>query len=153
MTKPFSILALAIATTMLFISGCGSDSTISSAEFHKKADAICGKAHEESFNGVNAYLISNGKDLANSLPTQELLAKAVATATVPALRQGIKELEGLDVSGDDEQNLEAFTAALEKANKTVEEKPKDPRVASAAIYEDATSLAGKYHLGKCRFLP
>jgi len=146
-------IPLAVIAAVALLAGCGGsgDEPLSKAELTKQADAICWKAHNESFTGVTAYVVREKKQANKELPV--VLGKAITVATLPAMQGGLEKLEDLSVSSEDEEEMEQFTVALSEAIKVSEEDPASSKSTSGAVYNNANRLAAKFHLGRCKGLP
>jgi len=155
MTKPFSILAVAAVSLGLLFAGCGSsddDSQLTKAELTKQADAICWKTHNENFNGILAYSKEHKQEFA-SLEPQAAIGKAIAAVTVPALQKGTAELKDLAAEAEEQEKVEKFVAALDKALKSIENDPTSKAATSGFLYNEANNVAAKSDLGRCESMP
>ncbi|MGC1166299.1 MAG: hypothetical protein WA862_09320 [Solirubrobacterales bacterium] len=149
---------VALLVTALSIAGCGSsdDSTLSRAEFLKQVDAICWKAHNKSFDGLQEYIKKHPEDFSSSaspVAARTALGNGVVVITVPAIEQGTEELEALAAPQGESQKVQKFVAAIENANRAIEEDPQSRRVTSGAVYDSPNGLARKYDFGRCGQLP
>jgi hypothetical protein len=156
MTKRILTSAFALTAVVLLIASCGGDgSTLSRAELREQADVICEKIHNKNFNEFYAYAGKRDEEFANvgSQKAQSALGKATLVVTVPLLKQGAKELEALDASDDEKDEVDTYVAALDKVIKTIEENPESKHATSPYLYRDTHKLGRAYDFGYCRELP
>jgi ribulose kinase len=156
MAKLTSIPILVLVGAALMISGCGGSSSLSHAELVKEAAAICSKVSEQNFKQFQALVTKNVKAFTKSPSSpeaKEVIGVGVATITVPLLQDATKEIEELDVSSEEEDEVEAFTTELKKAIKAAEEDPDGEDATQGLLYPEVHKAAREAGLKKCTSIP
>lgn len=141
-------LALVALASLAVIAGCGGDdsaeTSLTKAQVQKKANLICNAASNEQFKLANNYLKKNPKAKEEDL---------VGLAGIPPLEKELEELEELPVSGDLEDQIDAFLEEFEKGLAAIKDDPDLALSAQDNPFEDANALAKKYKLGDCSDTP
>lgn len=125
-----TICSIAIALALVTSSGCGgggSDSSsessgiavssLSKAQFTKRADAIC--TRDDLLGPISAYMTRREH---SGQPGAVLAADAVRKTTVPLLRQQIADIRSLGAPAGGQKQLEAFLSAFQQNVDSLEER-------------------------------
>jgi hypothetical protein len=153
-----TVLAIAMAFAV-FASGCGGDdstsasaagesdgsSSLSKAEFIKRAAAACASERENSFEQIATY---SEKHRSDGLPEAVLAKRAVRATLLSIIAAELDDLQKLEAPAGDEQEVEAMLAAQQaalneaKANKRKLEDVED-------YFTDADKELQAYGLDEC----
>lgn len=139
---------------VLVLTGCGSGggtestSSLTKAEFLKKANVICAKGGEEinqAYEEFSRKHVAGGKT-----PSEALLDEAAAEIVLPVRKREIRLLRALGTPSDSEQRVEAMLTAWEEGIEKGEEDPNSLRKAGPefAFYK-SYSMGIDYGLTKC----
>jgi hypothetical protein len=131
--------------------GCGDDdssaSSLTKAEFVKKADAMCERLAGESQGKLLAYINKNVKGSGNETITKEQETELVETVVIPSVTEQIEELEALGAPEGDEEQIDALIEELEIALEKAESDT--DRFTEAAPFAKSEKLAREYGLVNC----
>jgi hypothetical protein len=157
-----TVWAIAIAVSVVAI-GCGNDdesssasgsgtgesSSLTKAEFVKKANAACTEEREGGFERIAAY---TEKHRSEGLPEALLAAKALKVTLLSMIGGELDALRQLEAPLGDEKEVEAMLttiqAELEKA-KEVKLRPELPPEAIEDKFPKANKLIRSYGLTSC----
>lgn len=164
------IALIAVALTIALIgAGCGggsdgSDGTgsapeeagdgassISKAEFLKKADNVCAEGGKEVEAEFQAYLKKNNLEEGKETPAENKahVVEIAETIAIPGLQQQVKEIRALGAPSGEEAEVEAFIGAVEEALKEGEAEPASLIGATSELFAKADKLAQEYGLKVC----
>jgi hypothetical protein len=112
-----SAVLLAAATVAACAGGCGGghSSAISTAQFVKRANAICEREHLAMIGDSDAY---TRRHRDSKLSSGQLHLAANAAVLPARMRNDVRLLRGLGMPEGDEQSLTEFFAAEERAIET-----------------------------------
>jgi hypothetical protein len=127
-------------------SGDGGGSSISKAEFIKKADAICAKGSETANEEAEEFAEDNNVDTEN--PTPEQLEEVVSDVVAPNIQIEAEEIAALGAPQGDEAEVEAIVNSVEEAVSALEGDPSKVGEGESPLAE-ATKLAKSYGLKNC----
>jgi ABC-type phosphate/phosphonate transport system substrate-binding protein len=137
----------------LVVAGCGgssdadvSTSSISKAQFIKKADAVCTQGNKRMEVAFAKFLREN-KNVKH--PSKADYEELVGKVVVPNLGREIKEIRAIGVPGDDQDKVGAILEALEEGLETAEGNPRVAVTSSQAVYGISSRLAKEYGLVVC----
>lgn len=147
MTKPFSIFpVLALVALALLAAGCGgssdAESTLTKAEFIKKADSLCAKADEREAGEYAAWSRQNAEKYGPG-ELQKGLEVALLKFLVPSIREQVEEIKALGPPEEGEEQLEKYFDEVEVAVQKMEEKP-----LSVQLSRTQSPFFGSYKLGR-----
>jgi hypothetical protein len=131
----FSIVAIALIAVLVV--GCGSDDSLTKAEFIQQGDVICQKVEKEKQVAIEETLAKAGVTPGNPMSAKEQ-ENFVAEAILPPIRKAIDELNELGVP--DEAQAEAI---MEGAEEVVSDAEGDPSIISSAKDDPFTPTAAK----------
>jgi hypothetical protein len=143
------MLAVLLAAAF-FAAGCGSssDASLSQEELVTQGDVICKKRGKDLETQFAAFL----KELKQKKQglTKAHQAEASETILFPILLGEAEELSELEAADDQQEQMDAIVASIEK---TVEEGEGDPatffETSGGATYEAAKKLAAEYGFTVC----
>jgi hypothetical protein len=148
---------LAVALTVA-VAGCGGDdeasaSSITKAEFIKKADAICKQALEQAEVDFAALVKENEtllEETKEGTPAFEAIYPAVVNGILaPTVEKEVDEIQALGAPEGDEAKVDAMLETLEGDLETAEAKPKRVGFEAEKIFAPSTELAREYGLKVC----
>lgn len=148
MSLKSSKISLAAAALALFVAGCGggdSTSSLTKAQFIKRADAICTKANNDQLVAVQKAAKSTPKSEQNQAGKE----KIIVTAGLPPIAKEAEELAELGIPDGDEKEVEAIIAGIEFALKKGEENPVLVLEGAASPFIPVNKLAAAYGLESC----
>lgn len=155
MPKTISIFpALVLAALALFAAGCGGsdEESLSKAEFIKQGDTVCKKIIASSFKDGLAYARKNQAKLSRLDP--EVARGQVLTAgAVPAVQQGLEELEALGKPEKGGEEVDAFLSETKKALAKMEKEPESSEANSGNAFNPVNRAARAYGFKYCSSLP
>ena len=122
----------------------GEQETLSKAQWVKQADAICTKANDRQ----EALLQKVAEDVRGA-PSKSEQADFVVNAGVPPLREAAASLEELGAPAGEEEKVEDFIDALEKAIDETEAEPVEFAEAKSAPFTPVERQAEKLGLEIC----
>ncbi len=146
------LMAGLLLIAALAIVGCGDSdeeataSSITKAEFVKKANATCKAAEEQIQGDFGAYAVEIG-ELKN--PTESDYAKLIEVVLVPNLEEEIEKLRELGAPSGDESEVDAMIEAREESIELAEEDPRLVVDKGEAIFGKSSQLAEEYGLEAC----
>jgi hypothetical protein len=144
------LLVVAIASLGLISCGGGDDETsgtatsLTKAQFVKKADAICQKYNRQGERKFKAVV--EEQELGEN-PSPEEAAESIKQVAVPILEGQISELSSLPVPAGEEQKVELILERQKQSLEKVEDEPLF-RV-SGNPYEELNKPAADYGLVEC----
>lgn len=142
------LIAIGMAAAVFAAFGCGSSdsdtSSLTKAEFIKRADQICAKSAKQRSAEVNEYEADMPKGVKASAAH---LDKGLKTVVGPALHREVEELEALPTPEGDEAKVDAILARLEKAGTVLEKQGSEGIVAAGFV--DFEQEAAAYGLKVC----
>jgi hypothetical protein len=118
------------------------------AAFVKRANTICTKGYVKGLKKVNAYVKAHTK---SGQPKPEQFIKAYQAALLPAVQSQIDEIRALGAPPGDEQQVEAFLAAMEEAVDTAGQGRVSSLPRFEASFERSAKLARGYGLSACAY--
>jgi hypothetical protein len=140
------LVALALAAALV-VAGCGSsDSSISKAEFIKKADAACKKGEEEVQKDFGAFAKKHENV---KKPTGADYAELVDVVLVENVENEVADLRALGAPEGDEKEVEAMLKAREDSIEKAQANPKAVVRGNEDIFGEASKLAKAYGLKEC----
>jgi hypothetical protein len=154
--RGFCVVLLGALAVALIGSGCSSsssgssdtgltESSITKAEYVKKAEAICKKGNEELEADFGSFVKEEGSVKPSEGVYDDLLEQVVApnvTAEVEALRE-------LEVPEGEASEIEAMLKAREGSIAIAEEEPKAIIQNTKKVFGEASTLAKEYGLEAC----
>jgi len=148
----FAVLAGVLASVVLMV-GCGggdsetavAESSISKAEYVKKAEAVCKKGNEELEADFAAFVRKAG----NAKPTDALYTSLFEEVVEPNVSAELEALRELDVPEGDADKVEEMLAAREESIALAEEEPKAIIQDSEKVFGSSTKTAKAYGLKAC----
>jgi hypothetical protein len=149
--KLIALLAGVVAAA-LAVAGCGSGgdevtaSSLTKAEFIKKADAACKKSEDQIQADFAAYAKKH-KDITK--PTEADYAELIDVVLVPNVEQEVEDIRSLGAPSGDEDQVEAMLDALDEGIERAEDEPKVLISNSTKIFGKASKLAEDYGLKIC----
>jgi hypothetical protein len=145
--------ALAIALIVAGCGGGGSDnevtaSSITKAEFLKKADAVCERGNEQTQADVAAYVEEKNFSLSKKQTPAQYTA-FIEAVLVPNVNKEIEEIRDLGAPSGDEDQVEAILSALEDAVAKAQKESKAVVQERTDLFGRASELAKEYGLKAC----
>jgi hypothetical protein len=139
--------------------GCGEDdsagsetietSSLTKAQFVKRADEICSKGTEKALEKILAYVEENES---SSKSEPELVAEAIHVTVLPQLEDQFDEIEGLGAPKGDEQEVEALLAAMRSAIAVIEKRRElSLQTNIAPDFRHAGRLSRQYGIEGCAY--
>ena len=155
--KAGKYLAAAGAAVLLALSGCGggdggataeTTSSLSKAEFMKKATAICARGTAK----INAGYSRASAEATKRGAGEHFMNEAAARIVIPVRREQLQEIKALGLPAEDEETIEAFLEALQEGIERGEESHASLRAGGPDFaFERAYVLANKHGLESCFF--
>lgn len=151
---PIALLAgvLAVALSLVGCGGGGSDpstSSLSKAEFIKKADAICKAGGKRTQSEFTAY-VEEKKISAKNEPTPAQFAEVSDEIQIPAYKRQVGEIRALGVPAGEEEQITALLDALDVGIEKIEDAdPQEALESSNKMFAEADDLAEAYGLKVC----
>lgn len=157
MGKQLIAVLAGIVAVALIAAGCGSSSdktevtasSLTKAEFIKKADAICSKGEKQIQGEFVAYATGHKEELEE--PTEESFATLADTIIVPGVEQEIEEIRSLGAPKGDEEKVEAILASLEEGIEKADGTPRVMVENTSEVFAKSGKLAKQYGLQVCGF--
>ncbi len=141
--------ALAVAAVAAFLAaGCGSSgetSSLTKAQFIKKADAICDKVDKKQLAALQ-QAIKAEPGAAKTAAAQEAI---IVAAALPPIQAEAEELAQLSPPSGDEEEIEAIVAGIEAAVTESEEDPSDLAAGRRGSFAKPDKLAKEYGMDSC----
>jgi hypothetical protein len=144
--------SLAIA---LIVAGCGgsgdgevSTSSLSKAEFIKKADAACTRGNKRVEADFATFIKKTHFQLSEN-PTKAEVDSLLHTVVIPAVEREVAEIRALGAPSGDEERIEAILVAVEEGIETAEKNPKIALENTSIAFGIAQRLAKEYGLQVC----
>jgi hypothetical protein len=122
------------------------ESSISKAQYIKKAEAVCEKATEQLEADFGTFVKQQGNPEKPSEAVYEELLEAVVT---PNISVEIEELSELEVPEGDADEIEAMLEARVESIEIAEEEPKAIIQNTAKVFAKASKVARAYGLKAC----
>ncbi len=156
--RSISVLVVVAALVAIPV-GCGDDgddsattletSSLTKAEFVKRANAICNESIADVGKQLEDYLV----DRQNSKKgADELAADALRAIALPAIETQLEEIEELGAPDGEQKEIEAFLTAQQRSVEQLEQRQ---NVSLSTDLEPAFRQAGKlarqYGLSSCDF--
>ena len=160
------VLAIAVALTAA-VGGCGggddgsadsadkttrdtteASSSPTKAQFVEQASAICTRVKKEGLSAMVTYVKQRQGNAGQS--KVELLAEAFQAAFLPKVQGQIDEIRALGVPEGDEEEVEAFLAAMQEGVDTAGE-GSTPSPQLGKSFKRSGQLARDYGLEACAF--
>ena len=141
--------ALAAAAALLASTGCGgggTESTLTKAQFLRKANAICVKDNAQMTRRLTAYLDKH----AGRTRGEAIEDKAAATVVLPIRKKEVRLLRALGTPSGEEKYVDRMLTAWEEGIERGEEDPHSLRLGGPeyAFYK-SYSMGNDYGLEKC----
>jgi hypothetical protein len=140
-------------------SGCGggsdggeiSTSSLSKAEFIKRADAICAKGQQQVERNFGAYAKKTNLNVqqVTKNPTKQQVDGLVHSVLLPAIKQEVTQIRALGAPRGDEDKIEAMLAAVEEGIETAEDLPRTVLEKTDVAFGVSSRLAKEYGLVAC----
>jgi hypothetical protein len=124
--RPKYAFLAALLALVLAALGCGSDSSLTKAEFIKQADVICKKADDKKTAALEAYLLKIGTGIGKPM-TRAQSEYQVKKVLMPPIQAGAEEVSELDAPDGEEEKVNAILSGVEKAVKESEEEAGHPQ--------------------------
>jgi hypothetical protein len=165
--KQLAALFAGVVAIVLIVAGCGSSSgssagtgdeittsSISKAQFIKKADAACEKGEKQIQVGIGALGAKKAREREsegeeNPEPTEADYAELIDLVVAPNIENEIDEIRALGAPSGDEDQIKAFVDAREESIEIAERAPKLILRNSGKMYEQSDKLANEYGLKDC----
>lgn len=150
--KGLIALLSGVVVATLAVAGCGGGddevtvSSLTKAEFIKKADAACKKSEDRIQADFAAYATKH-KDITK--PTEADYAELIDVVLVPNVEQEAEDIRSLGAPSGDEDQVEAMLDALEESIEKAEDEPKVLISDSTKIFGESSKLAKDYGLKVC----
>jgi hypothetical protein len=148
--------AAAVLAALGVLVGCGgsggaptgSTSSLTKAQFLKRANAICARGGDEFGRGDVAFWKRHGGSRTN--PSQALTNELQLTVLLPIRKEELRQIRALGTPQGDEKYVEKMLAAWEEGIQTGEEEPSrlDSAGPDYAFYR-TYSMGIDYGLAKC----
>jgi hypothetical protein len=155
LSKGIPALLVGALVAMLAV-GCGGGSSggdtevtvssMSKAEFIKKADAVCKKGSEAITADYGEFLREH-KGVKN--PTEALFSELVDRVVAPNLEREVEEIRALGAPKGQEARVEAVLAAVERSLTTAEEEPRNVINDMPKVFGEADKVAKQYGFRVC----
>ncbi len=159
MSKRLIALSVGVLGVVLAAAGCGGDdeeastSSITKAEFIRKADAICKKGDRQVEEKFAAFLKENEELLKTSDVSEAELAAGSAevaeTILIPGARKEMETLRALEAPSGDEDQIEEILDALDESIERSEEDPQAAVMSNLEVFRRPKGLAEEYGLKVC----
>jgi hypothetical protein len=121
-------------------------SSLSKAEFIKRADAICTREKTKGLEAMGAY-VKESKGAAGQ-EKAALIGEAIQKVFLPSVQSQVDQIRALGAPEGDEQEVEAILVALEEAVEGASQgTPSSAHFAQS--FSNAGSLAREYGLSGC----
>jgi len=134
-SKRIPTLIAAISLLGLLVAGCGSDDSLTKAEFIQQGDVICQKVEREKQVAIEETLAKAGVSPGNPLSAKEQ-EDFVTDAILPPIRKAVDELNDLGVP--DEPQAESI---MEGAEDVVSNAEEDPAILASVKENPFTEVA------------
>jgi hypothetical protein len=151
--KTFALpLMAAFLTLCLAVAGCGGDSdsesqptTLSKAQYIKRADEICKKTEKRQRKLLTQYSIKN-----NGTPeTPQTTEKVISYAALPPVQEEIDELKKLPAPEEEAAKAKAYIESLEKGLEAAEREP-GTLLAEPGAFSKAEEASRAFGFKTCR---
>jgi hypothetical protein len=150
----------AIVAIAIGVAGCGgggddgseiSTSSLSKAEFTRKAEAICVKGQKQVERNFGAFAKKTDFNLrqVSQNPTKAQVNGLVNSVLIPAIKQEIAAIRALGAPQGDEDQIEAMLEANEEGIATAEDLPREVLEKTEVAFGVASRLAKEYGLALC----
>lgn len=136
MTRKAHLIVLALIASALVAAGCGSDDSLTKAEFIQQGDVICRKFDAKRTTELEKFALKIARADKPITPQQKV--DQVKNVLAPSIRSGIEELRELDPPSDEADQIDAILTGAEKAMDEMEEEA------------EAQAKSGKKTLGTFR---
>jgi hypothetical protein len=153
--KASRALSTAGVLVLLALSGCGGGdggpttgtaSSLTRAEFMKKAKVICSRGTDR----INALYTKAGDEVPKNDKEEHFMNEAAARIVIPIRREELRKIRALGLPREGGRVVEEFLEALEEGIKHGEESHPSLRAAGEPYaFERAYALAGTTPLGGC----
>jgi hypothetical protein len=156
------VIALAISGAAIGCGG-GSDrsssvsstittSSLTKAEFIKKADAICAKGRQNTLPALAHYLQKHESSASSSIDEHERFAGAIKAVFLPEIENQIREISELGAPSGDEQRIETLLDTLQQKIDVIKGWRSIPsRFPVDREFRPAGELARDYDLVDCAY--
>lgn len=161
MIQRTSVLLLVAAILGAIVMGCGDDSSSGSsddgtvetssmtkAEFIKKANTICEKGSERFALLTSVYLKKHSSDPKTE---NEIGADTLHKAILPEVEVMNEEIEELGAPAGDEEQIEAYLAAQRRSVESLEERTSVSLNNLDPAFRKPGDLARRYGIASCAF--
>jgi hypothetical protein len=152
----FVICASASLGLPVLLAGCGgasgaSSTSLSKAEFVKRANAICEKARKDGGNGLRRYSKQHEQAGSSAEEQAEMQAAGIQAVVLPRIEQQNEELEALGTPAGDHAMLDEYLASLQKvATKGTEGAP-IPETQLVQLFDPSSKAARAYGIEECAY--
>jgi hypothetical protein len=147
------------AAIAIAVSGCGGGSdgdeitasSLSKAEFIRKADAICAKGQRQVERNFGAFAKKTKLDVKQVAknPTKEQVNGLVNTVLIPVIEEEVAKIRALGAPAGDEDKIEAMLDATEEGIPTAEDLPRTVLEQTGVAFGVGSRLAKEYGLTVC----
>jgi hypothetical protein len=149
-SSTLSLLCVAIA--LVFVAGCGEDaqegsgsaSTMSTAQFAKRASAICVETNKQLQTGIQRVYAQapRGSDL------NSLAAALVSRVIVPGMETEVADIRALGEPPGAGEPVEGMLSSIEKTLRGLQQKPRIV-ISTSKPFAAAERLGDEYGLTAC----
>jgi hypothetical protein len=140
-----SIVGVAAVAFVLVVSGCGGGggSSLSKAEYAKKADEICTRSESERQEIITAATTKLSGKKITSAQQEELILEVI-----PGYEKMTSEIDELGTPEGAEKKAEAWVEAMEEAAENVKADP-GTAITGNAPFQKSSKLAGELGAKQC----
>ena len=151
MSKRLIALLAGVVAIVVVAAGCGSSSgsdssSLTKAEFIKKADAICSRGEKSIEDGAEKFAKENNVD--TEKPTKAQKEEVITQVVAPNIRKQGEEISELGAPSGEDEKVEAIVTAVEEGADALEEEPTTLFEGKNPL-EHGSKLAKEYGLKVC----
>lgn len=153
-----ALVGLLALLALVIGAGCGGgdddggDSSLTKAEFVKKADAICVRREEEKNKALQAAFNDASKEKLKGQKAQEAQEEIIADAALPPIAEMVEELADLGTPSGEEEKAEAMVEAFEEEVSNIEGDLKGTVEGKVGNFDKANKLAEKFGMKSCSLI-
>jgi hypothetical protein len=126
-------------------------SSLSKSEFVEKADAICNRDKRQGLAEMSTYVKEKGAESASPQAKIALLREALQAVFLPKVQDQIDEIRALGAPQGDEQEVEAFLAALQEGLDAASKAATPTNALFGQSFKRSGELARAYGLTACAY--